>query len=54
MLRLTVEREVNVDLEETWKSNIPSKIEWDFTNGPLSKLVELLVIRYAGLGVRET
>ena len=23
-------------------SNIPSKIEWDLTNGPVSKLLELL------------
>ena len=32
----------------------PSKIEWDLTNGPLSKLVELLdTFRYSGLGVRS-
>ena len=29
----------------------PSKIEWDLTNGPLRKLLELLH-RYSGLGVR--
>ena len=33
-------------------SNYPSKIEWDLTNGPLSKLLEVLY-RYSGLGVRS-
>ncbi len=28
----------------------PSKVEWDLTNGPLSKLLEPLY-RYSGLGV---
>ena len=32
----------------------PSKIEWDLTNGPLSKLLEhVRAIRYSGLGVRS-
>ena len=36
----------------TWSNfrKIPSKIEWDLTNGPLSKLLELLD---TGLGVRS-
>ena len=31
----------------------PSKIEWDLTNRPLSKLLESRAIRYSGLGVRS-
>ena len=32
--------------------NHPSKIEWNLTNGPLRKLLELLY-RYSGSGVRS-
>ena len=31
----------------------PSKIEWDLTNGPLSKLLAARAIRYSGLGVHS-
>ncbi len=38
---------------ETFEHSNPSKIEWDLTNGPLSKLLELLY-RYSGFfGVRS-
>ena len=30
--------------------NLPSKVEWDLTNGPLNTLLD---IRYPGLGVRS-
>ena len=32
----------------TKKAYIPSKIEWDLTNGPLSKLLELLDTQVEG------
>ena len=38
----------------TFKRFNPSKIEWDLTKGPLSKLLEhARAIRYSGLGVRN-
>ena len=36
----------------TLRTIFPSKLEWDLTNGPPSKLLELY-IRYSGLGVRS-
>ena len=35
-------------IEINYKSNNPSKIEWDLTNGPLSKLLELLDTQVSG------
>jgi len=32
-----------------WESITPSKIEWDLTNGPLSKLLELLNTQVEGV-----